>query len=308
MRGVNQLTLGIAAGIATGMLWGIVFVVPQALPDYSSLELSFGRYVFFGLASCLGLKRTWRDFSSFSWRDRGRVFLLSTSGFWLYTLFLFQAVTQAGGVLTTLVIGMLPVTIPLVAKGPRRIGGRFAFGLALLFAGLLVLNAGAFAGTTTLKLAGLAPLLSCLAMWTWFGIANTEFVQRNPQAKVSLTNLMGLSSFAILALIAPFCIDLAALVRHPDFGAFLAWSALIGCGSSWAANILWNICSARCPATISGPLVVAETSFGLLYNFMFQHRMPTAAEAAAILLFGLGVFLAIRAEIDETRSGQESPT
>ena len=40
----SKLTLGIAAGVATGMLWGIVFLVPQALPNYTSLELSLGRY------------------------------------------------------------------------------------------------------------------------------------------------------------------------------------------------------------------------------------------------------------------------
>lgn len=66
----KSLTLGILAGIATGMLWGIVFIVPQALPDFTPLELSLGRYFFFGLASCFTLKRTWGHFKSFSFRDK----------------------------------------------------------------------------------------------------------------------------------------------------------------------------------------------------------------------------------------------
>lgn len=301
----KRLTLGILAGILTGMLWGIVFVVPQALPDFTPLELSLGRYFFFGIASSFTLKRTWGHFKGFSTRDKWQVFWLSASGFWLYTILLFWAVNEAGGVLSTLVIGLLPITIPLTSKRTWRLDKFFALGLSLIFAGLLVLQLGPgkATGTPPLTWAGVIPLLSCLAMWTWFGIKNTDFVQKHPEAKVSLTNLMGLSSFVILAVIGVFLVDMPKLFSHPQFGLFVMWSAVIGFGSSWSANVLWNICSKNCPATISGPLVVAETTFGLLYTFVFQNRLPAACEMAAIALFGFGVFLAIRAEI----KGQMTP-
>lgn len=295
----KNLTLGILAGIATGMLWGIVFVVPQTLPDFTPLELSLGRYLFFGIASSFTLRRTWTDFKGFSTRDKGTVMLLSASGFWLYTILLFWAVDAAGSVLATLVIGLLPITIPLAAKKTWKLDKFFAAGLALILIGLLVLELAPLMTHTagSFSLQGLIPLLSCLVLWTWFGIRNTEFVRKHPKAKVSLTNLMGLSSFLILAVIGALAVDIPALIRHPHFGTFMLWSAIIGFGSSWMANVLWNICSKNCPATISGPLVVAETTFGLIYTFMFQTRLPTMPESAAILLFGLGVFLAIRAEI-----------
>lgn len=295
----RRMTIGILAGIATGMLWGIVFVVPQILPDFTPLELSLGRYFFFGLASCFTLKRTLADFKSFSLRDKWQVFWLSASGFWLYTILLFWAVAAAGGVLSTLVIGLLPITIPLAAKRSLKLDKFFALGLSLILLGLVVLEIAPLlsldAPAPSAK--GLFPLFSCLALWTWFGIKNTDFVQKHPAAKVSLTNLMGLSSFIILAVIGAVLVDMPALLHHPHFGAFVIWSAVIGFGSSWGANILWNICSNNCPATISGPLVVAETSFGLLYTFLFQSRIPTGAEAFAILLFALGVCFAIRAEL-----------
>ncbi len=295
----KSVTLGILAGIATGMLWGIVFLVPQVLPGYSPLELSLGRYFFFGLASSFTLKRTWRDFNSFSPRDQWQVFLLSTSGFWLYTILLFWAVDASGGVLSSLIIGLLPITIPLAAKRTLQLDKGFAGGLALIFSGLMVLQLGPLLakGKPSLTLDGIIPLLSCLVLWTWFGIKNTEFVQKHPEAKVSLTNLMGLSSFVILAAIGAVMVDIPSLAHRPHFGGFVLWSAIIGCGSSWTANVLWNICSKNCPATISGPLVVAETTFALLYTFIFQERLPSVAEAAAIILFGLGVFLAIRSEV-----------
>ena len=305
----RNITLGILAGVATGMLWGIVFVVPQLLPDFTPLELSLGRYFFFGIASMFTLKRTLADFKSFAPRDKWQVLWLSASGFWLYTILLFWAVNEAGGVLSTLVIGMLPITIPLAAKRTLKLDKLFALGLSLIFAGLLVLQLAPLLAHTgqMLSLKGLVPLLSCLVMWTWFGIKNTDFVRKYPAAKVSLTNLMGLSSFVILAVIGLALEDLPALLHHPHFGAFAFWSAVIGFGSSWAANVLWNICSKHCPATISGPLVVAETTFGLLYTFVFQARLPAGPEAAAILLFGLGVFFAIRAEIRGHLSPQAVP-
>lgn len=295
----NRTTLGIMAGIATGMLWGIVFIVPQILPDFTAVELSLGRYLFFGIASCYALPRTLRDFKSFAGADKWRVLLLSASGFWLYTILLFMAVNAAGGILATLVIGLLPITIPLAAKRSWRVGRRFGFGLALIFTGLLVLELAPlhFGEMPSLTLAGMLPLGACLCLWTWFGIRNTDFVRKYPAAKVSLTNLMGISSFVILAVLAVFMVDMTALLHHPHLGAFLFWSAVIGFGSSWAANILWNICSENCPATISGPLVVAETSFGVLYTFMLQDRLPAPHEAAALALFATGVIIAIRAEL-----------
>jgi len=294
----RSLTLGILAGLVTGMLWGIVFVVPQILPEFSALELSLGRYFFFAIASCTTLRETWRHWRGFDRADKWQVFWLSASGFWLYTLLLFWAVAIAGGVLTTLVIGLLPVTIPLFAKKTLKLDKAFAFGLGLIVVGLAVLEAKPLlTGSANVPLLGWLPLLSCLVLWTWFGTANTRFVQKHPGAKVSLTNLMGLSSFVILAVICLLMVDMKALIAQPHFGAFAFWSAVVGFGSSWLANWFWNICSSLVPATISGPLVVAETSFGLLYTFIFQHRLPDGAELAAILLFGLGVLTALRAEI-----------
>src|SRR5262249_54667811 len=159
----------ILAGIATGMLWGIVFVVPQVLPDFTPLELSLGRYFFFGIASSFALKRTVADFRSFAPPDKLQVFLLSAAGFWLYTILLFWAVNAAGGVLATLIIGLLPITIPLAAKRTLKLDRRFAAGLMLIFAGLIVLQSAPLLaqGKSALSMGGVIPLLSCLVLWTW---------------------------------------------------------------------------------------------------------------------------------------------
>lgn len=63
------------------------------------------------------------------------------------------------------------------------------------------------------------------------------------------------------------------------------------------ANWLWNICSTHCQPTVSGPLVVTETIFGLLFTFLYQQRWPALHEAGAIVLFGVGISLTIYSEM-----------
>lgn len=39
---------GVAYGVMAGALWGMVFLVPRVLPDFSPLLLSAGRYTMYG--------------------------------------------------------------------------------------------------------------------------------------------------------------------------------------------------------------------------------------------------------------------
>ena len=49
----SALPGGIACALAAGLLWGLVFIVPVLLPDYSAAQLSAGRYLAFGLVAGL---------------------------------------------------------------------------------------------------------------------------------------------------------------------------------------------------------------------------------------------------------------
>ena len=42
---------GVAYGVMAGALWGMVFLVPRVLPDFSPLLLSAGRYTMYGIVS-----------------------------------------------------------------------------------------------------------------------------------------------------------------------------------------------------------------------------------------------------------------
>jgi drug/metabolite transporter (DMT)-like permease len=210
---------------------------------------------------------------------------------------LFWSIQHGSPVITTIVVGTMPATIALASKNIRQLGWLFALGLAIIFAGLCVLHAGQF---SHLMDHGIAPWVlpfGCLGLWTWYAVANSHFLAQHPQlSKTDMVSIMGLMTFAILMAMAAVFVDVPHILHHPQFHEYIFWAAVLGIGSSWAGFWLWNMCSKNCPPTVSGPLLVSETMFGLIYTFIYQQRMPTPNEATAILLFALGALLVIYAE------------
>jgi drug/metabolite transporter (DMT)-like permease len=68
-----------------------------------------------------------------------------------------------------------------------------------------------------------------------------------------------------------------------------------GLGSAWLATILWNIASQRLSASLCGQLIVSETLFALFYSFAWDGQWPSPAQAAACVLFTLGILASIKA-------------
>ena len=302
----KKVGLGILAGISTGLFWGLPFLVPQMLPDFSSLEISFGRFFFFGLISLLFLKKVIAIIRSLSILDRILLMVLSASGFWFYSILLFWAVHQTGGIISSLIVGLLPISITLTTvfgKGGRKQGGLIFFiGLSAILVGLLVLfGFPVFMGLESLKppsVFGVLALFSCLALWTWFAINNTRFLQRNPE--ISGKDFASVIGVVSLVSISPFFltqVNIAQLIHRDGFNTYLWCSIALGFGSSWLANWLWNVCSFHCPSEISGPLIISETVCGLLYSFIFENRFPHGYEAVAITLFLSGAFMTVRSSL-----------
>ncbi len=290
------------AGISTGVFWGIPFLVPQVLPQYSSLEIAFGRFFFFGILSLIFIRRVYRIFQALSLKERGLLLLLSASGFWFYSMLLFWGIHETNGIVSSLILGLLPISIPLFAPERKTGGLRFYSGLLLLLLGLFILFLyPSLEGIKFIKrpsILGVLSLFSCLGLWTWFAIANSRFLQRNPAiSRKDFASVMGVIS--LLSILPVFLgqVDLSELVHRDHFGLFLISSLALGFGASWIANWLWNICSFHCPSEISGPLIVSETIFGLLYSFIFEKRWPHPYEAVSVCLFLLGVFLAVTSQI-----------
>jgi drug/metabolite transporter (DMT)-like permease len=297
MESSRDFRIGLLAGASTGIFWGVPFLAPQVLPGYSPVEIAFGRFFFFGLVGFVFFRRGLAILKALLPMERGQVFALSALGFWLYSSLLFWSISRTDGVISSLVLGLLPITIPLCSAGMRRRGLSFFGGLLLIASGLLVLVWGPGL-LVSRDLPGVAGLFTCLAMWTAFAIWNSRFLALRPWlSRRDFSSLMGMMSLLCLLPIAGLELNAGRLTQRPGFAVYAGISAVLGVGSSWFANWLWNAACARLPAGISGTLLVFETLFGLLYTYLWQGRYPHGFELVSIFLCISGVWLAIRAQI-----------
>lgn len=297
----SLLNRGLLAGALTGVFWGLPFLAPQVLTHFGAVEIAFGRFFFFGLVSLFFFKRVFRIFLNLGLREWVSVLFLSASGFWFYSALLFWGIQRTDGILSSLVLGMLPVTIPLFSPGSVREKRKALPGISLIFLGLLLLflvpvlqrqvrSEGGF-----FTLPGFAVLVLCLGLWTAYAIANGNFLKTHPQISGrDLSSVMGVVSLlAMLPWVASVSEPFTWWER-PGFGMFVLVSLGLGAGSSWFANWLWNYCSTHVPASIAGTLLVFETLFGLIYSFGFERRWPLPHEGVAMVLCLAGVLWSVR--------------
>lgn len=307
---------GVAYGVMAGALWGMVFLVPRMLADFSPLLLSAGRYAMYGLVSLAAalpmarslLRRLTRE-------DFVALVKLALVGNLLYYVLLSSAVHLIGIAPASLIIGVLPVTITLL--GRRDHGAvplaRLVWPLAMVVAGIVCINVdvftsaagGAPVGVLT-RLAGLACALGALACWTWFAIENARYLQRQTHFSGNewsvlwgvVTGVLGVSLWIVIGLWPAGSIQPALAAER--WHSFWLLNLGLAIGASWLGNGLWNAASKRLPLTLSGQMIVFETLFALLYAFIYDHRLPRPLEMVAIALLVAGVSWSVRQHADDS--------
>ncbi|HEY2021705.1 DMT family transporter [Paraburkholderia sp.] len=309
---------GVIYGVMAGALWGMVFLIPRALSDFSPLLLSAGRYVMYGAVSLVAalpiagslLKRLTRD-------DLIALVKLALVGNIVYYLLLTAAVHLIGIAPASLIVGVLPVTVTLA--GRRDQGAvplaRLAWPLVVVMAGIVCINIDVFtvAGVAPMsvatRLVGLACAVGALGFWTWFAVENARYLQRHTRFSGNewsvlwgvVTGALGGALWVVIAVLPPGGPqgELAGARWH----TFWTCNLLLAVGASWLGNGLWNAASKRLPLTLSGQMIVFETLFALLYAFIYDQRLPRPLELAAILLLVAGVCWSVRQHSDDDSSG-----
>ena len=309
---------GVAYGVMAGALWGVVFLVPRVLPDFSPLLLSAGRYMMYGAVSLVAalpmarslIKRLTRE-------DLAALVKLALTGNLIYYLLLTAAVHLIGIAPTSLIVGVLPVTVTLL--GRRDHGAvplaRLVWPLAMVMAGIVCINVDVFtvSGGTPVSIAtrlvGLACAVGALLSWTWFAVENARYLQR--QTHYSGNEWSVLWGVVTGALGAALWLAIGLLPSGGPQGELTQarwhtfWMLNLGLavGASWLGNGLWNAAAKRLPLTLSGQMIVFETLFALLYAFIYDQRLPRPLELAAILLLVAGVCWSVRQHADDDSSG-----
>lgn len=301
---------GIVCGLGAGALWGTVFLMPVWLAEFSPLELALGRYLAYGaIASVLMLPRLPRLFARLGRDDLLALLRHALSGNIIYYILLSSGVALAGVAPTSLIIGMLPLTVSLMGRAdhgaaPLR---QLAGPLLAVLAGMVCINADLLsrAGSSTHSvrlLAGVACALGALLCWTWYAVDNARFLKRKPQfSSAEWSALYGIASALLALLLGALLLcwrarwpDAASLPPQRSWSKFWLANGVLALGASVIGNHLWNIASRRVPMTLSGQLILSETVFALLYAFMYYQRWPRALELAALALLISGVVWAVR--------------
>lgn len=107
---------GILYALGTNFIWSLSIIIPKLLPSFTSLEITLGRYFFYGILSlnlllCFELKsiRNYRNI----WLT---AFLFAFAGNVGYYFFVVFGIKYVGAQITALVIGLLPITVSLYAN------------------------------------------------------------------------------------------------------------------------------------------------------------------------------------------------
>jgi drug/metabolite transporter (DMT)-like permease len=305
MTAQRRLLIGVGNGAAAGALWGLVFLAPQLLADFSAMQLAASRYLVYGLVAALLLAPGWRRLRGrLQWHEWRALGWLSLLGNIVYYLLLASAVQWAGGAATSLIVGLLPVVVTLV--GARRAGAvplaRLLLPLALCLAGVVLVGAEAVLvqspqhGRAT-TIAGLLCAFGALASWTAYSLYNTLWLERRADLSGHDWSLLtGVATGALaLLMVVPAFVLAGGSHLSADWLRFWSVATAVAVLASVAGNGFWNRASRLLPLTLSGQMIVFETVFALLYGFAWERRLPTSMELAAITCLITGVLWCVRA-------------
>ncbi|EPY8426627.1 DMT family transporter [Citrobacter youngae] len=306
---------GVLYALLAGLMWGLIFVGPLIVPEYPAVLQSMGRYLALGLIAL-----------PIAWLGRGRLrqltrkdwvtaLALTLMGNLIYYVCLASAIQRTGAPVSTMIIGTLPVVIPVFAnllysqRDGKLSWWRLSPALVLIGIGLLCVNISElnqglpdFSGWRYGS--GIALALISVVCWAWYALRNARWLRENPDKHP----MMWATAQALVTLPVSLFGYIAACLwlngQTPDFAlpfgprpaVFIGLMIAIAVLCSWVGALCWNVASQKLPTVILGPLIVFETLAGLLYTFILRQEFPPLLTVSGITLLMVGVVIAVRAK------------
>ena len=284
--------------MAAGALWGLVFIAPRMVPGLSSVDLTAGRFLSYGVLSFV-LVFLVRQSAWPTLRQALSAAGLSLLGFTGYYLLLVFAIRDAGTAVPSLIIGTIPIWMMLLGKPLGLRWSALVPGLVLTMLGLaLMMQAEAHASPQGNDFwRGVAFAVASMVCWTAFGLLNATWLKKHPNISATtwanwLGVATGLGAWGLWLVAGS---DANVLVAQENRAQAALICIATGVGSAWLATILWNIASQRLSASLCGQLIVSETLFALFYSFVWDGQWPSLLQALACVLFVAGILASIRA-------------
>ena len=302
-----MMNSGVVFAILAGAIWGGVIIGPSLLPEFNAVLISSVRFALYGMISLLvALPFASRLLSRLTRGDVWMLLRLSLTGNILNYALLGASVQLSGVTAAALINGMMPLAITFLGRSDA--GSlpltRLKLPLLLVFLGIVSVSlehTGAPAQSTSLpsRLLGLACGFSAVACWSWYATHNARYLKQSHFNSSEWSTLTGIVT-GIVAIV----FGIAALMLFPNlvpsevessrWTTFLWVCLFLALCGSWLANGLWNACSRRMPASLSGQMIVFETLFACVYGFLFSQRMPGLMEVVSIVLLVGGVVWAAK--------------
>jgi drug/metabolite transporter (DMT)-like permease len=286
------------------MCWGTAFLAPLLLPGYHAGEVTAGRYVAYGVFASLPLAYAIASgpvVGLKEWPVWRRAFTLSVMGNLVYFGCLIAGIQLTGAPIAALIIGALPVTLPIAASltepnAKAQISlRRLILPSLLMLSGLVAVHIGEH-GTKSMSLGGLSYwigiglIVAALLSWTWYGVANARALAARPDISAATwSSLQGIALLPVVMLILAYALWSSG--GHEPWGRFAAVSLMLGIVPSWLAMWCWNRASQLLPPTLAGQLIVFETVSALIYAYAWQMSWPPLLVVVGAMLLLSGVLL-----------------
>jgi len=292
---------GLILALSACFLWGLIFVLPTFLTDYSSVEIALGRYFFYGLISLI-------FFGSFCFKKLiqhpAHVWLKAVWFALIANIFYYMAlvlgVKYAGAGISTLITGIAPLSIAFYGNWLKNecSFSKLVIPTFLITIGLFTVNMDVFLGKSTVYYSyeyffGIFCAFSSLLCWTWFVAANAKFLQSCPSMSYfEWSTLLGVATFAWVVIISAFLLLFVVEYEHAqkfitfdsNLQFFLLITGILGCICSWLGSFLWNSGCTYLPISLSGQMTIFESIFGLMFVYTIEKRLPTTFELIGITL------------------------
>ena len=292
------MNLGLLYAIAANLIWGLVFLGPIWVPGATPVQITGGRYTFYGAFAVLCLLWVWRRMpaaavvlrNAKAWRDAAGLALL---GNFIYFLCVSAAVQSVGVALPTMIVGMIPVTVPVIAclVARRWPTGWLWLAMTVMAGGIVLANWRPLDGASNPR--GLALAVAALLCWSAYALLNQRAMRRYaPRQSLLWASLQGAAGL-------PFGLALffiAGGTAQPHLDALLPVWIVLGVVCSGIANVLWNLGSARLPSTLLGPMIAFETLSGLACAWAYDGKPWPMTAWLGVMLLLTGVMLAVHGE------------
>lgn len=315
---------GVLFALASGLMWGLIFVGPMIVPDYPPSLQSTARYVAFGAIAVViaWFKRdALRALSRADWVEALKQTVI---GNLLYYLCLASAIQRTGAPVSTMIIGTLPVVISVAANlfygqdDGRLPWKKLTPALLVIALGLVLVNVAELQGSAEPFDAwrygtGIGLAVVALACWTWFPLRNARWLRQNPDkspliwstAQGVVTLPLALIGYALASVYLSWSHSAFSLPFGPRPWVFLGLMLAIGVFCSWVGALCWNEASQRLPTVLLGPLIVFEIIAGLAYAFLLRQAWPPLMTVGGIACLIVGVIVAMRIKPQSVRVNQD---